>query len=1196
MLSKSKLNDLRNNFSLDLEGLRILNCYDCEGISEQDFERCKSTVFSEPPVDVVYDRFDEINIGNDATVFMVKYLPGQFDQRADSAVQCIQAVTGTDGCIVETARLYIINGNLSETDIKTVKSYFINPVESCEVGLEPPERLGIVQTEVADIEEIPLINLDENAVKDLHSRLGLAMSVNDLLHCQAYFKSENRDPTETEIRVLDTYWSDHCRHTTFSTELTDISFEDGRYKPLFEEAYKLFTDGLDELGKNKKTLMSLATLGMRILRKNGYLDDLDESDEINACSINVTVDVDGQDEEYVLMFKNETHNHPTEIEPFGGAATCLGGAIRDPLSGRTYVYQAMRVTGSANPHSKTALEGKLLQRKITVTAAEGFSSYGNQIGLATGMVREVYHEGYVAKRMEIGAVLGAAKRSHIYRDKPQPGDVVIMVGGRTGRDGCGGATGSSKGHDISSLKECGAEVQKGNAPTERKLQRLFRNPEVSKLIKRCNDFGAGGVSVAVGELADGILIDLDRVPKKYEGLNGTHIAISESQERMAVVVEKDHAETFIRLSREENLEACVIAEVTEEERVVMNWRGKQIVNLSRAFLDTNGAPAYAKVLVKCPESLENVPVNPLNVCGQKGLSERFDSTIGANTVLMPFGGKYQLTPVEAMAAKLPTNGETNTVSLMSYGFNPDLSERSPFHGALYAVVESVSKLVATGGDYEGARLSLQEYFEKPKDEPTRWGKPFAALLGAFYAQMMLKLPAIGGKDSMSGSFMDLDVPPTLVSFAAGVTKLQKVCSPEFKSVGSNIFSIMPELTAYDIPNFESLTNIFKAITKLIQGGHVLAVRSVAQGGVKTALTEMCIGNGIGIKAQSIKSTFAGGFIIETSLDASVLKAQTGLDWMLLGVTTDKDFELDGQTTPITTLTNAWLEPLEAIFPTRLMREQSAMPQINITHSKPTVFMPIFPGTNCEYDMTRAFEKAGANVKTLVIKNLTTNELNDCIKETARLIDSAQIIAFPGGFSAGDEPEGSGKFIAAIFRNPLIKEAVQRHLDDGLILGICNGFQALVKLGLLPNPHSYSIDVNSPTLTFNEIGRHISCIVETKVLRTNTPWLNMAQKDVPYSVAVSHGEGRFFASDAVCESLFQNRQVATQYVDFNLNPSMDIRFNPNGSSYAIEGIMSKDGKVLGKMGHTERFSDGIYKNYNGNFNLPIFESGVRYFGL
>ncbi len=1279
--AKEKLFDLKKNLGIEgLRALRLFNCYDVDGISDETFEKCKNTVFSESPVDRIFTQEAIVNtLQEDEYAFRVKFLPGQFDQRADSAVQCIQAVTEREGLVsnaqpsdsaplVETSILYVLKGSpskaLTQAEINQIKAYFINPVECCEASLTIPERLGLATSEGEDTKEVfDFIAFKQEQLEHLHKKMSMAMSLADLLHCQDYFKTEQRNPTETELKVLDTYWSDHCRHTTFLTEIEDVAFEEGAFKPLFQEAYRTYLNEFEKLGKGKNpTLMSLATLAMKALRKKGYLQDLDESDEINACSINIKVQTENGAEDWILMFKNETHNHPTEIEPFGGAATCLGGAIRDPLSGRTYVYQAMRVTGSGDPRIeiKDTLKGKLPQRKITLGAAAGYSAYGNQIGLATGLVREIYHEGYVAKRMEIGAVLGAAKKSHIFRAEPTAGDAVILVGGRTGRDGCGGATGSSKGHTQDSLLGCGAEVQKGNPPTERKLQRLFRNPEAARLIKRCNDFGAGGVSVAVGELAPGLVIDLDQVPKKYEGLNGTELAISESQERMAVVVAKEDVERFIAFSREENLEAVQIAQVTDENRLVMSWKGKKIVNISRDFLNSNGAKQSTKVQVMNPDQealLTELGLGhelsaelDLSTCGQKGLGERFDSTIGVNTVLMPFGGKYQMTPIEAMAAKIPVEGDTDTVSLMSYGYNPKLSTISPFHGAVYALLESIAKIVATGGDYSKIRLTLQEYFERPGKEPSRWGKPFAALLGAYYTQMMLKIPAIGGKDSMSGSFMDLDVPPTLVSFAVNVSDAKQVVSPELKKVGSNLFYLDMEYDAYFMPNFERLSQNFKAIQGLIQDGKLLAVRSIGAGGLRQALLEMSLGNRIGlrVKTPTTKGLY-GAFVVETNLSLDEIEASTGMKWANLGITTDEGFYYNEETYSLPTLEAAWLRPLEAIFPTGLLKssedhlqEKNAQADVGTSSgctgednngsvpdgtqpialdipireypkqaysnpasspfrrsmqlgAKPTVFMPVFPGTNCEYDMSKAFVKAGAQVQTLVIRNLTVAELEESINEMAKRIGESQMIALPGGFSAGDEPEGSGKFIAAVFRNPRLTEAVRALLArDGLMLGICNGFQALVKLGLLPYGDISPIREDSPTLTFNEINRHISCLARTRVLSNKSPWLWLSPLGEASLVPVSHGEGRFVAKESVLKQLAEQGQIATQYVDFDNKPSMDIRFNPNGSMLAIEGITSLDGRILGKMGHSERIAPNLYKNCPGNFDTRIFEAGVRYF--
>ena len=1075
------------------------------------------------------------------------------------------------------------------------------------------------------------IDMDEKALLDYRKSLGLAMSEADILFCQKYFKdTEKRNPTITEIRVIDTYWSDHCRHTTFATHINDVTFEDGKYKEVVENVYKMYLDEKKSLGREQKPvcLMDIATTGMRALKAQGKLDNFDESEEINACSIVVPVDVDGVEEDWLVMFKNETHNHPTEIEPFGGAATCLGGAIRDPLSGRSYVYQAMRVTGAGDPTVPVAdtLQGKLPQRKIVTSAAHGYSSYGNQIGLATGQVAEIYDEGYVAKRMEIGAVIAAAKKENVIRECPDAGDIIILTGGRTGRDGCGGATGSSKEHDEDSILTCGAEVQKGNAPTERKLQRLFRNPEVSKMIRRCNDFGAGGVSVAIGELADGLEINLDLVPKKYEGLDGTELAISESQERMAVVVKADKADSFIKYANEENLEATVVAKVTDDRRLKMFWNGNDIVNISRDFLDTNGAVQNTDIYVEepanKPEKIENKSdlkaqwlenLSQLNVACQKGLVERFDSTIGAGTILMPFGGKNQMTPAEVMAAKIPLlKGETTTGTLMSYGYNPTVAKWSPFHSAVYAVVESVAKIVAGGGDYDSVRLTFQEYFERLGEDSHRWGKPFSALLGAYLAQMELGTAAIGGKDSMSGTFKDLDVPPTLVSFAVDPVKMYNVISPEFKNAGNTIVKVNVSYDENDLPVFDELKKNFAKISELVKEGKIVSAATIGVGGIAAAVTKMAFGNDIGavINEEDLFNYNYGSFVLELACDkAEAEKLFAGYNFAVIGNTTsEKNIVANGVTIDLDEALNVWIKPLEKIFPTKYLEDVKKadieIKPFNVVEKKfsgkgiaaPRVLIPVFPGNNCEYDTKRAFEKAGAVADTLVVTNLKTQWLEESIDKMVDMIHNSQIIMIPGGFSAGDEPEGSGKFIAAVFRNPKVKEAVMDLLKnrDGLMLGICNGFQALIKLGLVPFGEIRDMEENSPTLTFNTIGRHISCLADTKIVSNKSPWLWNSNVGDIHKVAFSHGEGRFMADEAVIKALAENNQIATQYVDPNGNPTFDIRYNPNGSLYAIEGITSPDGRVLGKMGHSERMGNGVFKNVPGEKDQKIFLSGVQYF--
>ncbi len=1229
--AKSICADIIENINIKtLENMRILNRYDIEGLSENYYQAVKNTIFSEPPVDLVYE--EEIHISHDEIIFAVEYLPGQYDQRADSAMQCIQIITQKEPPIVSVAKVFICKGNLSEEDIHKIKNYCINPVDSREAKIEKPLTL---QIETENPENIKLVDgfieRTEEEIYCLRDTLELAMSGADLFFCQQYFKNtEKRNPTKTELRVIDTYWSDHCRHTTFLTNIDTIEFEDGFYKPVFEKAYQMYLEERRNVyhGKEKDIcLMDIAVMGMKALRKKGLLDNLDESEEINACSIVVDVDVDGKNEEWLVMFKNETHNHPTEIEPFGGAATCLGGAIRDPLSGRSYVYQAMRVTGSGDPRTLVSetMVGKLPQRKITTGAAAGYSSYGNQIGLATGFVNEIYDEGYVAKRMEIGAVIGAVKRSSVKRERPIAGDVIILVGGRTGRDGCGGATGSSKEHTEDSILVCGAEVQKGNAPVERKLQRLFRNHEASSMIKRCNDFGAGGVSVAIGELAEGLMIELDKVPKKYDGLDGTELAISESQERMAVVVSKEDGEKFIKLANDENLEATIVAEVTDKKRLVMNWRDTTIVDISREFLDTNGVKQHADVFVTMPEKLfckkeatENIKdkwltnLKKLNVASQKGLVERFDSTIGAGSVLMPFGGKYQLTPEDVMAAKIPVlSGQTTTATLMSYGYNPEISKWSTFHGAMLAVVESVSKIVAAGGDYKSVRLTFQEYFERLGKDKEKWGKPFNALMGAFYAQMELGIPAIGGKDSMSGTFKDLTVPPTLVSFAVDVAKTNHIISSEFKKLHSNIVFVEAKVDELNIPDFTELRNLYETITKNIRNKNIISARSVTFGGISATISKMCFGNKIGFELKEcdidLFSEKYGAFVLEMSENVDIETLFHGLNYCILGKTNPDSIKIQSIEISLEEAISAWTSTLEKIFPTNI--KKSFAEDINIKPfsvegkiilnkgiAKPRVFVPVFFGTNCEYDTKKAFEEAGAEVKTFVIRNLKNNWLLEDLKAMEAEINQSQMIALPGGFSAGDEPDGSGKFIAAVFRNPYIKEAVHHLIKnrDGLMIGICNGFQALIKLGLVPYGEIRDLTEESPTLTFNAIGRHISCLAKTKIISNKSPWLWGVNPLDTHIIPVSHGEGRFVASEEIVKNLIANNQIATQYVNEAGVATYDINDNPNTSFYAIEGITSPDGRILGKMGHSERIGKDLYKNIEGQKDQKIFESGVKYF--
>ena len=1223
--------DIKENFEISaLEGLRILYRYDVEDISDDAFAVAEKTIFSEPPVDNVY--LEKFDISDDEVAFGMEYLPGQYDQRADSAMQCVQIISGDDNAVINAAKIFVLKGKLTVGDIEKVKNYCINPVDSREASMEKPETLRMKLNIPKTVETLTgFIDKSEAELLALRAEMGLAMSDADIIFCQKYFKdTEKRDPSITEIKVIDTYWSDHCRHTTFATNITDVKFEDGKYKKVIEDAYKMYLDLKKDLGRENKPqcLMDIAVMGMRALKAQGKLANFDESEEINACSIVVPVDIDGKTEDYLIMFKNETHNHPTEIEPFGGAATCIGGCIRDPLSGRSYVYQAMRVTGAGDPTVpvQDTIPGKLPQSKLVRSAAHGYSSYGNQIGLATGQVTEIYDEGYVAKRMEIGAVIAAAKKSDVVRERPEKGDIIILTGGRTGRDGCGGATGSSKEHNTESIHTCGAEVQKGNAPTERKIQRLFRNSEVSRMIKRCNDFGAGGVSVAIGELAEGLEINLDLVPKKYEGLDGTELAISESQERMAVVVDKSDVDRFIKFANEENLEATVVAEVTDDRRLKMFWNGNDIVNISRDFLDTNGAAQYTTVEVKSPaekpakvETSGNIKekwletLSDLNVACQKGLSERFDSTIGAGTVLMPFGGKNQLTPVEAMAAKVPVlDGDTTTATLMSFGYNPKVAKWSPFHGALYAVVESVAKIVATGGNYDSCRLTFQEYFERLGNTPERWGKPFSALLGALVAQMKLGTASIGGKDSMSGTFNDLDVPPTLVSFAVDVSDIDTIISPELKTIESYIVKLTTEYDDNDLPVFDSLIKNFKLVSKLIKDKAVTAAGTIGQGGIAAALSKMAFGNDIGFEIydDDLFNYNYGSFILEIPGDEeSVKELLEGYDYKIIGETIEENlFKVNGEVITIDEAKKTWFKPLERIFPTKYYStfdtKDITLKPFEIAVKKhtgkgiaaPRVFIPVFPGTNCEYDTKKAFENAGAIADTLVISNLKNEWLAESIDKMAEMINNSQIIMIPGGFSAGDEPEGSGKFIAAVFRNPKVKEATMNLLKnrDGLMLGICNGFQALIKLGLVPYGEIRDMEETAPTLTFNTIGRHISCLADTKIISDKSPWLWNTAVGQVHRVAFSHGEGRFVANEATIKALADNGQIATQYVNINGEPTYDIKYNPNGSIYAVEGITSPDGRVLGKMGHSERIGNGIFTNVPGEKDQKISISGVEYF--
>ena len=1215
----------------EVTGVRVMIRYDVENISDEIFEAACNCVFSEPPVDILYK--ESFEIADNAKVFSVEYLPGQFDQRADSAVQCVKFLKEDEEPVITSAITYVIEGDITEEQLASIKSFCINPVDSRETGMEKPETLVSVYDEPEDVKIFDgFKDMPEAELKELYDSLGLAMTFKDFLHVQNYFNGEEkRDPSMTEIRVLDTYWSDHCRHTTFSTELTDVAFADGYYKAPIVETYESYLADRKEVYGDRKDkfvcLMDLALMAMKKLKKEGKLQDQEESEEINACSIVVPVEVDGQVEEWLVNFKNETHNHPTEIEPFGGAATCLGGAIRDPLSGRTYVYQAMRVTGAADPTKSMAetLKGKLPQRKIVTGAADGYSSYGNQIGLATGYVKEIYHPNYVAKRMEIGAVMGAAPRNAVIRETSDPGDIIVLLGGRTGRDGCGGATGSSKVHTESSIESCGAEVQKGNAPTERKVQRLFRREEVSKLIKKCNDFGAGGVSVAIGELAAGLVVNLDKVPKKYAGLDGTEIAISESQERMAVVLDPKDVAEFMKYAAEENLEATEVAVVTEEPRLVLQWRGKDIVNISRAFLDTNGAHQETTVAVDMPceenkyferkevgdvkEAWLNT-LKDLNVCSQKGLVEMFDGSIGAGSVFMPYGGKYQLTETQTMVAKLPVlKGKTDTVTMMSYGFDPYLSSWSPYHGAIYAVVESVAKIVASGGDYSKIRFTFQEYFRRMTEDPHRWSQPFAALLGAYSAQMGFGLPSIGGKDSMSGTFNDIDVPPTLVSFAVDVASDKTIITPELKKAGNKLVLLTVPKNEYDLPDYGYMMDQYGKFHEDIKAGKIVSAYALDSHGVISAVSKMAFGNGLGVKIEhnfDPRDAFAPGFgcIVAEVPDGKV--SELSIQYTVIGEVTEKDFSYGNITISHEEAVGAWKETLEDVFPTVAVDGKEAVEtplykadSIYVCKNKiakPTVFIPVFPGTNCEFDSAKAFERAGANTIVKVFKNLTAEDIRESVDEFEKAINQSQIIMFPGGFSAGDEPDGSAKFFATAFRNAKMEEAVMKLLNerDGLALGICNGFQALIKLGLVPHGEIVGQTSDSPTLTYNTIGRHISKMVYTKVVTNKSPWLQEATLGGVYCNPASHGEGRFVASKEWIDKLFANGQVATQYVDLDGNASMDEEWNINGSYAAIEGITSPDGRVLGKMAHSERRGDSVAINIYGEQDLKLFESGVKYF--
>ena len=1214
------LSDIRSSLGIHSAScVRILNRYDVEDISKEDFELAKGTIFSEPQVDDVYDELP--SFAAEDRVFAVQFLPGQFDQRADSAVQCIQLATQHERPTVASAKVYVISG-VSDEELARIKAHLINPVESMEASMELPKTLHTPFDVPADVAVLEgFCELDQQGLQEFIDQYGLAMDLGDITFCQKYFKeTEKRTPTITEIRMIDTYWSDHCRHTTFSTNIEQVDIESDYVKDAYNEYLELRKTL--HAGKNKPmTLMDLATIGAKALKKKGLLSALDESEEINACSVKIKVDIDGKEEEWLLQFKNETHNHPTEIEPFGGAATCLGGAIRDPLSGRAYIYQAMRVTGAGDPLTpfEQTIKGKLPQKKIVTTAAAGYSSYGNQIGLATGQVNEIYHPGYVAKRMEVGAVVGAVPACNVVREEPAAGDVIILLGGKTGRDGCGGATGSSKSHNVESLSSCGAEVQKGNPPEERKIQRLFRNGDVTRMIKRCNDFGAGGVSVAIGELADGLEIDLDLVPKKYDGLDGTELAISESQERMAVVVAKEDAQKFLDAADRENLMATVVAKVTEQPRLVMFWRGKRIVDLSREFLGSNGATKYTKVIAKAPaqkahccknkdlsvkEKFETIMAD-LNVCSQRGLSDRFDSTIGANTVVMPYGGKTQLTPSQAMVAKIPMlHGETNTCSIMSWGFNPYISDQDQFKGAQLAVVESIAKIIASGGSRSRCWLSFQEYFEKIGTDPEKWGKPFQSLLGGLKAQLELGCAAIGGKDSMSGSFEDIHVPPTLISFAVSTAKVNNVVTDEFKAAGDKVYLLAPEYDENGMPIYENIRKVFDHMESLIASGKVKAVYTLGMKGLGEALCKMSFGNRIGFAAQEnlhhLFKPVYGAFVFEASEELDTFAK-------LIGCTTEEyTLQINGETVDLQEIQQKWEATLEPVYPRITKAPQETVPTYNyqcverktssIKLAQPRVLIPVFPGTNCEYDTARAFERAGAKADIVVIRNKTSEQIKESVELIREKIANSQIIAIPGGFSGGDEPEGSAKFIASFFRNPQITEAVMELLKnrDGLMCGICNGFQALVKLGLVPYGEIISTDASCPTLTYNVIDRHQSGLVRTRIASNKSPWLMHTNVGDIHTIAISHGEGRFVASEQLVKQLAENGQIATQYVDLEGNPTEDYRFNPNGSIDAIEGITSPDGRVFGKMGHSERYTNGLYLNVDGDKDQKMFAGAVSYF--
>lgn len=1244
--------DIKNNLKINsVQRVRIINRYDITDITDDEYIAARNVVFSEPPVDYLYE--EKIELSPKERAFSVEYLPGQYDQRADSAAQCVQFLTLGEKPRCRAGKIIVLEGEVSNEDYEKIKAYYINPVDSREVSFEKPETLDVQWDYPGDVSQIDgFCSMTKEELGSLRNDLGLAMSQEDLEFCRQYFsEEEERDPTITEIRVIDTYWSDHCRHTTFQTKICNVEFEDGPFSGIMKSTYEQYLLSRKFVYDNRDKdicLMDLATITMKELRKRGKLDDLDVSDEINACSIVVNADIDGKNEDWLVMFKNETHNHPTEIEPFGGASTCLGGAIRDPLSGRSYVYQAMRITGSGDPRANVndTLAGKLPQRKITNSAAAGYSSYGNQIGLAAGQVAELYDEGYVAKRMELGAVIAAAPKKNVVREKPVSGDSIILLGGRTGRDGCGGATGSSKEHDEQSIVTCSAEVQKGNPLIERNIQRLFRKEKVSRMIKKCNDFGAGGVSVAIGEIADGLDIDLDRVPTKYEGLDGTELAISESQERMAVVVSKNNEDEFLKYAADENLEATRVAVVTDTGRLRMKWRGKIIVDMSREFIDTSGVRQNTNVYVKLPgaecfeePSLQQEPspntwmqnLQRLEIACQKGLVERFDSTAGAITVLMPFGGGYQLSPAEGMAAKLPVLvGDTKTCTLMSYGFNPKLAKCSPFHGAVYAHIEAIAKIVAMGGDYHKIRLTLQEYFEKLGENPEKWGKPFSALLGAYYVQDSLGLPSIGGKDSMSGTFKDIDVPPTLVAFAVAVSDANHVLSTEFKKIGSQVVLLKLCKDSNKLPDFVQLDKNYSRVHELAKEDKILAAHSIRSGGVAEAVSRMCFGNMIGIeieKASCTSDLFVpdyGSLLFEVDSKYDVDELFSGLDYSIIGHTIiepqivfgGKGTVLSGGTVlKLSKALDSWMKPLESVFPTKVRNNEgdaqtfSYQARFNVdkeaqknnslhkSYAKPRVFIPVFPGTSCEYELTRAFENAGGTVDIQIVKNLTPSDIRETVQVMQQKIKNCQIIMLPGGLSAGNEPEGSAKFFTTVFRNSYIKESVMELLNnrDGLILGISNGFQALVKLGLLPYGEFRDMNTEGPTLTINSIGRHVSCIAQTRIASAKSPWLYNARVGDIHAVAISHTEGRFVATEAEIAEMVNNGQIATQYVDLEGRATYDIRYNPNGSMHAIEGITSLDGRILGKMGHSERIGTNVCRNVPGDKDQRLFESGIKYFG-